>query len=61
MDLVDRLKGNETTVFNFHNDSNGCDVELWQVERGVHVEQYSDRMVSRLVDWMLNHPKIENR
>jgi polyhydroxybutyrate depolymerase len=61
LDLVERLKGNETTVFNFHNDSNGCDVELWQVERGVRVEQYSDRMVSHLVDWMLNHPKIQNR
>ena len=61
LDLVDRLRGNETTVFNFHNDSNGCDVELWQVEKGVHVEQYSDRMTSRFVDWMLQHPKIKNR
>ena len=61
LDLVRRLRGNETTVFNFHNERNGCDVELWQVEGGVHVEEYSKRMKELMVDWMMNHPKISNR
>ena len=59
LDLVARLPGNETKIISYTNKENGCDVELWQVKNGVHVEEYSKSMKEMLVDWMLEHPKIK--
>ena len=60
LDLVARLPGKETKIINFHNEKTGCDVELWQVENGVHVEEYSESMKNMLVEWILDHSKIKN-
>ncbi|MDB4808020.1 hypothetical protein OAH51_01025 [Verrucomicrobia bacterium] len=58
LNLVERLKGNETTVINYKNDSTGCDVELWKVAGGIHVEEYSSEMKKMMIDWILSKKKI---
>ena len=58
LNLVERLNGNETTVINYKNDSTGCDVELWKVAGGIHVEEYSSEMKKMMIDWILSKRKI---
>ena len=50
LNLVERLSGNETTVINYKNDITGCDVELWKVAGGIHVEEYSSEMKKMMID-----------
>ena len=53
LNLVEHLNGNETTVINYKNDSTGCDVELWKVTGGIHVEKYSSKMKKMMISKLL--------
>ncbi|MBM3882154.1 MAG: hypothetical protein FJ387_20935 [Verrucomicrobia bacterium] len=57
LDLNQGLAGLDTTVLSYTQCPPGGAVELWTVSGGGHVPTDSSEFPTRLVDWLLAHPK----
>ena len=57
LDLDKRLEGNETTIKQYLNGS----VELWTINGGGHVPAFTDSFSKLIIEWLLAHPKAEQK
>lgn len=58
LNLEAKIAGNETMVKFFQNCSSKTRVELWSIKGGKHVPELADGFASKIVDFLLAHPKI---
>ena len=56
-DLDTRLSGAETTVETWLGCQRGIGAELWTIVGGDHVPRFAPDWGSRVIDWLLAHPK----
>jgi len=59
IDLDGNMPGNDTTVIRFWNEQNNCTVELWKIHGSEHVIPFTLDGRRMVVDWLLNHPKVQ--
>ncbi len=57
MDLVPYVPGFDTVVLRYTSTPPGGAVELWSIIGGQHSIDYSPGFSSRVIDWLLAHPK----
>ena len=59
IDLDNIIPGNDTTIIRFMNEKNNCTVELWKVHGGQHSIPFTVDGQRMVVDWLLDHPKVD--
>ena len=59
IDLDNTIPGNDTTIIRLMNEKNNCTVELWKMHGSVHAIPFSVQAKRKVVDWLLDHPKVE--
>tara|TARA_B100001146_G_scaffold156389_1_gene137612 strand:- start:601 stop:1737 length:1137 start_codon:yes stop_codon:yes gene_type:complete len=59
IDLDSTIPGEDTTIIILMNEKNNCTVELWKIHGAEHVIPFSVEAKRKVVDWLLDHPKIE--
>jgi polyhydroxybutyrate depolymerase len=59
IDLDSTRPGKDTTIIRFMNEKNNCTVELWKTHGAGHFIQWNAESRRKVVDWLLDHPKIE--
>ncbi len=58
LDLEAKISGAESAVAYYHGCSAKTRVELWTIKGGRHVPDLADGFASKVVDFLLAHPKI---
>ena len=56
LDIDSDVEGAEARVLRYPTDS-GIDIELWEMEKGVHRMQPTPEMSHLILDWLFAHPK----
>ena len=59
IDLDSTISGKDTTIIRLMNEKNNCTVELWKIHGAAHFIQWNVEARRKVVDWLLDHPKIE--
>jgi polyhydroxybutyrate depolymerase len=59
IDLDNTIRGNDTTIIRLMNEKNNCTVELWKMHGSAHVIAFNLEAKRKVVDWLLDHPKVE--
>ena len=60
IDLDRLVPGNDTTALRFENVNNNAAVaELWTMHGAPHGPAFNSSYAPRLVDWLLQHRKVE--
>jgi len=54
LDLVASIPGNETIVTQYNNEGT---IELWAIQGGSHVPQFTGNFNRSVIDWLYSHPK----
>lgn len=57
LDLVLDVAGPDTLITRYTNAPPGGAVELWTINNGPHTPDLSSEFRSRVIDWLLSHPK----
>ncbi len=59
IDLDSTISGKDTTIIRLMNEKNNCTVELWKIHGAAHFIQWNVEARRKVVDWLLDHLKIE--
>lgn len=58
LDLDSKLKGSETTQYQYTECADNADVEFWSIAGAEHVPTLSKNFAADVVDFLLAHPKV---
>lgn len=58
LDLDSKLKGQETTQYQYTECADNADVEFWSIAGAEHVPTLSKDFTADVVDFLLAHPKV---